>query len=581
MHEAYQRGVKKKYSQNRLVDIAVDINGKETAMLGPAGAERELSFMPAPIGKEASQNIDSSCLPVLLGSGLGHALEAAIRHLEAAQGASYRLAVVDKELDILEASELKNKYSSNSNIFWVSATSADAAMKELGKWQADNGGKAFLGMANPFYLRLDRGYYGKIRSMLTASAKADFWNRAAYAKFKAEPRILLLTSSYFLIGDLEAACKRMGLAYHLLRVPDGELAASSFVEQLLEAVIRFRPDFALTINHLGVDREGILQDLLAKLRLPLASWFVDNPHLILYKYKGVVSPWTTVITWDADNIASLRDMGFEHVHYLPLATDHMRFAPIAENEKQKYAARGWQSRVSFVGNSMLYKVAGRLESASPPKRLRDAYPEIAAAFSQSGERSVFNFIKERYPELVADFTGMQNIERQLSYETLITWEATLRYRLDCVKATLPFNPLIVGDDGWLKLLEGEKMPWRRHAELSYYAELPHFYPLSEVNFNCTSKQMKGAVNQRVFDVPATGSFVITDWREQMENLFEPGKEVICYNNPEEAAELISRYLASPAERAAVSRAARKRIMAEHLYEHRIESIIRIMRNIYA
>ena len=569
------RGVKKILHQDILSDLAVSLNGKETLMLGPAGPERELSIVPA------EKELSPRHLPVLLGSGLGHALDELLRRLGAEQGPYFHLAVVDKEKDILAASGLKEKYAGQPNILWVSAQNADDALKTLSKWQAENDGKIFLPVSNPFYLRLDRAYYGSLRTSLETSAKADFWGRADYAKFKGAPKILLLTSSYFLIGDLEAACLRMGLEHELLRVPDGELAASSFVEKLLEAVLRFKPDFALTINHLGVDREGILQDLLGKLRLPLASWFVDNPQLILYRYKDVVSPWSTVFTWDADNLESLAAMGFEHVAYLPLATDHARFAPLSQEDKARYAAHGWAGRVSFVGNSMLHKVTGRLKAAQPSKRLREAYPALAAAFSQSEERSVYAFMQKSCPGLLKDFEALGSAERQLSFETLVTWEATLRYRLSCVQAILPFKPLIAGDDGWLSLLPGEGKEWHRHQELSYYAELPYFYPFSEVNFNCTSKQMKGAVNQRVFDVPATESFVITDWREQMDNLFDPGKEVVCYREPEEATELVARYLHNPQERLKISRAARKRILAKHLYEHRLEAVIRMMRSIYA
>lgn len=572
MRMAAPRGVTPIKNNAELIDIAVCLNGRATPMLGPAGPERELAFLPGAFPARS--------LPVLLGSGLGHAMRAAVQRLEEVQGPDYRLAVVDKEADILAVSGLKEEFSA-PNIRWICADSPEEALKALGKWQAENGGRPFLPLCNPFYLRLDREYYGTLRAGLEQSAKADFWGRADYPKFKSAPRILLLTSSYFLVGDLEAALKRLGLDYQLLQVPEGELAASAFVEQLLKAVLRFRPDFALTINHLGVDREGVLQDLLARLRLPLASWFVDNPHLILYRYSGVVSPWTTLLTWDADNIESLRALGFEHVAYLPLATDHARFAPPGPAERDKYSQLGWQSRVSFVGNSMLYKVEKRLEAANPSQRLLRAYPEIADAFEDSDERSVYAFMQKRYPDLLPDFEALQSPERQLSFETLITWQATLNYRLECIRAILPFKPLIAGDDGWLKLLEGEGRLWRRHQELSYYTELPHFYPLSELNYNCTSKQMKGAVNQRVFDVPATGSFIITDWRSQLENLFEPGKEVICYHSPDEAAELVARYLSSPDERRAVSLAARKRILAEHLYEHRLEAIIRIMRKIYA
>jgi spore maturation protein CgeB len=161
-------------------------------------------------------------------------------------------------------------------------------------------------------------------------------------------------------------------------------------------------------------------------------------------------------------------------------------------------------------------------------------------------------------------------------ESLITWESTRQYRLACVEKTLPFAPLIVGDAGWKEQL-GNPNAWRHLKRLDYYRDLPRFYPRSTVNFNCTSLQMKGAVNQRVFDVPACGGFLITDQRRQMDRLFEPDREVIAYTDPEEIPDLVQRWLDDPQGRARVAEAARRRVLAEHTYDHRLETLMQTMR----
>jgi spore maturation protein CgeB len=92
--------------------------------------------------------------------------------------------------------------------------------------------------------------------------------------------------------------------------------------------------------------------------------------------------------------------------------------------------------------------------------------------------------------------------------------------------------------------------------------------------------MRGAVNQRVFDVPATGAFLLTDYREQVEQLFEPGREIICYHSPEEAADLARYYLARPEARRSVALAARQRVLAGHSYEHRVRELMTKMRKFY-
>ena len=93
--------------------------------------------------------------------------------------------------------------------------------------------------------------------------------------------------------------------------------------------------------------------------------------------------------------------------------------------------------------------------------------------------------------------------------------------------------------------------------------------------------MKGAVNQRVFDVPACGAFVLTDYREQVEELFELNREIVCFKDQEEIPDLIRYYLKHPEKREAVSQAARERIFRDHTYDHRMKSVLDTMKRIFS
>jgi spore maturation protein CgeB len=232
---------------------------------------------------------------------------------------------------------------------------------------------------------------------------------------------------------------------------------------------------------------------------------------------------------------------------------------------------------------MVYKVGMRMKVGHFPAVLLRGYRDLAATFGASEERSVRRFLLEN-PAVPAAVTkaylALPDNEARLAYEAMLTWEATRQYRASCVERLLPFQPLIVGDDGWLINFKRVKADWRLHPVLTYYDELPAFYPWSDINFNCTSKQMKGAVNQRLFDVPAAGAFLITDWREQIDALFVPGKEVICYREPDEIPALVRYYLRRPEARQAVAKAARKRVLAEHTWDHRVRFMIKALRDIY-
>lgn len=554
------------YDGDKLIDINLQDKGKKLSMLGPGGSSRELAALQ-PFLDQGSKG-----LPVLLGSGIGAALQEILSVYEGP------LAIVDKEKEIRKLSKLPEKLSEKdkARILFLEDEDAEQILKKLTLWQGQNANAPFFPIALPFYLRLDRDFYSKLRDSLKASQSFNFWNRAVQPRFQTKtPKILLLSSKYFLIGELERACQKLDLPYRLILVGDKTANRDDFVENLLKEVLEFKPDFCLTMNHMGVDREGVLMDLLGRLQLPLASWFVDNPHLIIHLYDKCVSPWTTLFTWDEDNIPTLQNAGFEYVRYLPLGTDPDRFKPLKGNFNP-----AWRSRVSFVGNSMLYKVGARLKSGHFPATLLKAFPKVSAAFAASEERSVSDFLRQKQPVLYQNYLALEDNEQKLAYETAITWQATRLYRNDCVRRLLPFQPLIVGDKGWQTEFRKEPQQARYLSELSYYSQLPAFYPQSEINFNCTSKQMKGAVNQRIFDAPACGAFVLTDWRPQIPNLFEED-EIAYYKDPDEIPELVNFYLANPAKRRQIASKARKRVLAKHKWEDRLQSIITEMRSIYA
>lgn len=544
------------YSNSDLTDIRIIQDDKKKHMWGKFGPRKEI---------ELAEKIEKDTIPLLIGSGIGTAAKIL------ASKKDRPLLILDCEIPILEKTKLKEKLNNHPNVIWITTNSPQNAANHISELENDFKKKIQL-LKIPFYLRLSP-FYAQVEKMLIdmSGQKAEF---PQWPKFQSvQPRILLLTSQYFLMGEIVAACERQSIPHMFINMDAKEMSLDHFVARMTSAINTFRPDFVLTVNHLGVDQEGILNTLLHKFDLPLASWFVDNPMLILPLYKRQADHNSTIFTWDADRMDSLKEMGFKNIFHLPLGTDPTRFLPSKRCTEKK-----WTRDISFVGNSMVHKTARKLEAANLSGPLAQKWQEVAHKFGTRSEPSVVNFLKSDFPELLPHYENLISPFRKLSFETLIIWQATLEYRLSCVEQTIPYSPLIVGDDGWKTLLNNTS--WEYHKELSYYNDLPRFYPCSKINFNCTSQQMKGAVNQRVFDVPACNGFILTDHRYQMENLFAPDKEIAIYHSIEEIPQLIDRYLRDEQKRKQIVSAARKRILAEHTYDCRIKSLITSMRQAY-
>lgn len=104
-------------------------------------------------------------------------------------------------------------------------------------------------------------------------------------------------------------------------------------------------------------------------------------------------------------------------------------------------------------------------------------------------------------------------------------------------------------------------------------EHPVFYGSQRFTLNITREAMKAAgysPSVRLFEAGACGVPVISDWWEGLDTMFEPGREVLLAEGPEDTL----RYLRdlSERERLQIGAAARKRILAEHTPARRAEQL---------
>ncbi|QAZ68314.1 CgeB family protein [Solidesulfovibrio carbinolicus] len=539
-------------ADGRLIDVRLRHQDKSWTLCGRSGEAASLA--------RAEAALSTGALPVFFGAGLG----VEIAHC---RQAGRPVAVVDRDPDVAGLAGTAARFANDPEVAWIDAADPVRAAEAVRAFAQSRGLTALHFSPHPVQRRLHAAYVAALAQALAGPPAATRFGAVL-------PRVLCLTSKLFLVGEAVAACARLGAPCRYVETGDS-LDRDAFVALVRGAVAEFRPDFVFTVNHLGVDRQGVLLELLDSLDLPLASWFVDSPELILPLYRPAANRETVLFTWDADSLAPLTAAGFPHVHYLPLAADETRFCP----RPPLAADHPWRARVSFVGNSMVRKTALRLAASAPPPKLARAFGALAESFGACRARTVAAHLAEAWPGLVAAFAGLPP-ERRLAFETAVIWEATRRYRNSCVEKLLPWRPLLVGDPGWRETFPDEGQAWRYQAELAYYDQLPDFYPLSEINFNATSQQMKGAVNQRVFDVPACRAFLLTDARRQLDALFEPGKEVAVYAHPAEIPELVARYLADAPARQRIAAAGHRRLLADHTYPTRVKQLFSVMRDTF-
>jgi hypothetical protein len=121
-------------------------------------------------------------------------------------------------------------------------------------------------------------------------------------------------------------------------------------------------------------------------------------------------------------------------------------------------------------------------------------------------------------------------------------------------------------------------PVRRcYVNKAWGVEMYQILYSSKIIFNHHGDIPPYANNLRLFEATGVGTLLITDWKENLHEMFEPGREVVTYQNAEECVELIRYYLDHEEERKAVARAGQKRTLSDHTYYQRMQELVEIVR----
>ena len=372
------------------------------------------------------------------------------------------------------------------------------------------------------------------------------------------PRMLVLRSRYWLDDAAINAARQ--LRWEVETVPvvqEGRLPRDA-IERLLTTLGLFKPDFVLSVNLAGMDLDGLFAGLFEDLQVPYVTWFVDDPRTIIMGRSIYASPYAVALTWEPAYRGYLLEVGFPEVHYMPLAVDATVF--------NAEPAETWEFPPTFVGNSMA-------EFAEREWVWLNQHAELAAAMRRAFEEGLVT--RKRFAVglsalLPDELVGRLDEHERRHAELVFFIEGTRRLRRDLIGRLAREGLEVRGDDAWREVVQSAK------PAVSYTGALPAFYRACEINVNTTSIQMPTAVNQRVFDGPAAGGFLLTDAQSALQDLFDRRDEVVCYESVEQCAELLQWYRRHPAARRDVVSRARKRILSDHTYLHRLKAIASIL-----
>ncbi|UCH09979.1 MAG: glycosyltransferase [Fidelibacterota bacterium] len=383
-----------------------------------------------------------------------------------------------------------------------------------------------------------------------------------YRKFKNLPyRFLFLKYDYFLQDSLIGELKRRDHQVATLPLPKNTPAGEALRTVLTKAV-EVRPDAVISINAMGLDSQGRIISILSDLNVPVVIWYLDN-HLFNGPYFKEQSPdWAIAFTYERALEPGLRNAGFQHVFYLPLATDP---ALIPAHEDARFSFL--RNRISFVGGTFTPAVDTYFQA-----EFEVVYDQWNPDFGTVKQASGRLDLEALFAPFQDHFSASEDFYRFMAY---VIARETRRYRIDRLSKINNQALVVFGPEEWHQFLPGLDV----RSPVDYRHETPSVYHQSAVNLSFTTLQQETALNQRYYDVPLCGGFLLGEWQEALADQFDLDTEVVTFRTDDELRDKASYYLSHPTDRESFIQRARDRVLKEHLMEHRVENMLDAVRSV--
>ncbi len=313
-----------------------------------------------------------------------------------------------------------------------------------------------------------------------------------------------------------------------------------------------------------------------ELSIPYAVYGMDSPMYATYlpvfpRYDNVF-----LFYFDKNEYQRVKSLGHQNVYHLPLAgdTEWADGISMSKTDIDRYACD-----ISFVG-SLYTKNAYDDSLPKIPERFQNIFSKILeqGAFLWDGKDRVEQFLS---PELIHIVRSLCPEIFECLYECPESYYLKSLFfdrKMTQVERTLLLQLLAENHDLRLYTWDSEKVPdgVKRYPSVDVMTESRKVFRASKINLNITLRSITSGVPARVFDIMSTGGFVLSNWQEEIPELFEEGKEIATFRTPEELLEKTDYYLTHEEERKQIGINARRKIREYYTYEHQLKKIISIL-----
>lgn len=178
-----------------------------------------------------------------------------------------------------------------------------------------------------------------------------------------------------------------------------------------------------------------------------------------------------------------------------------------------------------------------------------------------------NDSQEKLRDIDVSFIGSVN---PVQHPTTIPLLLEVARTIEGLRIYGPESPLILSNPILKPLYQGE----------AYGEKMFSVLERSKVTLNRHAIAPGGeAANMRLFEATGSGAALVTDSKLYLEEIFDPGSEVVVYETVGEAATLVKKLLSDEDLRQQIARAGQKRTLSDHTMEKRMEELDVFLRSL--
>lgn len=329
-------------------------------------------------------------------------------------------------------------------------------------------------------------------------------------------------------------------------------------------------DFVFSFNYFP-----LISKVCEEFHITYISWTIDSPLLQLYS-SSVYNSCNHIFSFDSKVTQDMKKLGVKQIYDLPLAIEekHYQNISLTDDDYMKY-----HSDVSFVGstyqNKSFYDKLTNL-----PLYLKGYLEGIMAS-----QECIYgyNFLEEMLtPDIMARLT--QHVSLRLGKEfigspamvfanSFLGMKVTARERVHLLDEVSKKHGLHIytKDDTAITLPDAHNCGF-----VSYLTEMPKVFYSSKINLNITLRNIQHGIPQRVFDVLASGGFLITNNQPDLQPYFIDGEDLVIYYDKNDLLNKIEYYLNHEDERKQIAANGHKKVLEQHTYEQRILQILSVL-----